>query len=63
MFVRRIWAYSTGPLLSPGSYQTEDHTLDDLGGLPQFITVRGGGYSFLPGIRALRFIARLKAQG
>jgi deferrochelatase/peroxidase EfeB len=25
--------------------------------LPQFVTVRGGGYFFLPGIRALRFIA------
>jgi deferrochelatase/peroxidase EfeB len=28
-----------------------------LSGLPQFITVRGGGYFFLPGIRALRFLA------
>jgi deferrochelatase/peroxidase EfeB len=28
-------------------------------GLPQFITVRGGAYFFLPGIRALRYIARL----
>jgi len=26
-------------------------------GLPQFITVRGGAYFFLPGLRALRFIA------
>ena len=26
-------------------------------GLPQFVTVRGGAYFFLPGIRALRFIA------
>ena len=25
--------------------------------LPQFITVRGGGYFFMPGIRALRYIA------
>ncbi len=25
-------------------------------GLPQFVTVRGGGYFFLPGIRALRFL-------
>jgi deferrochelatase/peroxidase EfeB len=30
---------------------------DDLRGLPQFVTVRGGAYFFLPGIRALRFIA------
>jgi len=26
-------------------------------GLPQFVTVRGGAYFFMPGIRALRFIA------
>jgi hypothetical protein len=26
-------------------------------GLPQFVTVRGGGYFFMPGIRALRFLA------
>lgn len=26
-------------------------------GLPQFVTVRGGAYFFLPGVRALRFIA------
>ena len=28
-----------------------------LEGLPQFVTVRGGAYFFMPGIRALRFIA------
>ncbi len=28
-------------------------------GLPQFVTVRGGAYFFLPGIRALRFIASI----
>lgn len=28
-----------------------------LGGLPAFVTVRGGAYFFMPGIRALRFIA------
>jgi Dyp-type peroxidase family len=27
-------------------------------GLPRFITVRGGGYFFLPGLRALRFLAQ-----
>ena len=26
-------------------------------GVPQFVTVRGGGYFFLPGLRALRYIA------
>ena len=29
-----------------------------LQGLPAFVTVRGGGYFFLPGVRALRFLAR-----
>jgi deferrochelatase/peroxidase EfeB len=28
-------------------------------GLPQFVTVRGGAYFFLPGIRALRYIAKI----
>jgi deferrochelatase/peroxidase EfeB len=27
-------------------------------GLPQFVTVRGGGYFFLPSLRALRYFAR-----
>ncbi|MDM0110969.1 hypothetical protein QTI66_02360 [Variovorax sp. J22R133] len=31
-----------------------------LAGLPQFITVVGGGYFFLPGIRALRFLSSSK---
>ena len=31
------------------------HRLD---ALPQFVTVRGGAYFFMPGIRALRYIAR-----
>jgi len=30
-------------------------------GLPAFVTVKGGAYFFLPGIRALRFLARLPA--
>ena len=29
-----------------------------LEGLPQFVTVRGGAYFFMPGIRALRYLAR-----
>jgi hypothetical protein len=28
-----------------------------LSGLPQFVTVLGGAYFFLPGIRALRYLA------
>ena len=29
-----------------------------IAGLPQFVTVRGGAYFFLPGLRALRYFAR-----
>ena len=29
-------------------------------GMPQFITVRGGAYFFMPGVRALRYFARRK---
>lgn len=32
-------------------------------GLPQFTTVRGGGYFFMPGLRALRYIATLPIKG
>jgi deferrochelatase/peroxidase EfeB len=30
-----------------------------ISGLPRFITVRGGAYFFLPGIRALRYFSRV----
>jgi hypothetical protein len=30
-------------------------------GLPAFTTVRGGAYFFLPGVRALRWLADLSA--
>ena len=33
------------------------------GGLPQFVTVCGGGYFFLPGLRALRFLATTGTKG
>jgi deferrochelatase/peroxidase EfeB len=35
----------------------EDGPARCLRDLPQFVTVRGGAYFFLPGIRALRFLA------
>jgi deferrochelatase/peroxidase EfeB len=31
-----------------------------LRGLPRFVTMKGGGYFFLPGIRAIRFLANYK---
>ena len=31
--------------------------------LPQFVTIRGGGYFFMPGLRALKYIATLPANG
>jgi deferrochelatase/peroxidase EfeB len=34
-----------------------------LTGIPQFITVRGGAYFFLPSLRALRYIARAAKTG
>jgi Dyp-type peroxidase family len=37
-----------------------DHRLD---GLPQFVTVQGGSYFFLPGIRALRYLATTHSKG
>lgn len=30
-----------------------------ISGLPTFVTVRGGGYLFLPGLRALHYLASL----
>ena len=37
--------------------QTADGVGEHIAHLPSFVTVRGGGYFFLPGLRALRFIA------
>ncbi len=34
-----------------------------LSGLPQFVTVQGGAYFFLPGIRALRYLATTHSKG
>lgn len=36
----------------------EDGSAQRWRALPQFVTVRGGGYFFLPGLRALRYITR-----
>jgi Dyp-type peroxidase family len=53
-------------------FGTQDRTYDmttpppigrKITGLPSFTTVRGGAYFFLPGIRALRYLAALSDQG
>lgn len=48
----------------PGCPVTSDFTVPKEGGLgrrfsglPQFVTVRGGAYFFLPSLRALRYFA------
>ena len=51
-------------LPDPGNCPTDGFSMPQadgpdrrLTGLPQFVTVLGGGYFFLPGIRALRYLA------
>jgi deferrochelatase/peroxidase EfeB len=39
------------------SIQRADGAAERIAGLPQFVTVLGGAYFFLPGIRALRYLA------
>jgi hypothetical protein len=39
------------------SIQRADGPAERIVGLPQFVTVLGGAYFFLPGIRALRYLA------
>lgn len=55
---------------SPGGHPTDGFSLPQasgpnrrIAGLPQFVTMRGGAYFFLPGIRALRFLARQGEKG
>jgi Dyp-type peroxidase family len=45
-----------GTLTVPGRPVRSRHA-----GLPRFVTVRGGGYFFLPGLRALRYLSELGA--
>ena len=45
------------------SIQREDKMARRLTGVPQFITVRGGAYFFMPSLRALRYIARAGNNG
>ncbi len=52
----------------PGCPKTDAFTLQRANGaprrlvdLPRFVTVRGGAYFFLPGLRALRYLAEVGA--
>lgn len=47
------------PVTSAFSRPREDGVRDLVRGLPQFVTVRGGAYFFLPSLRAIRALARL----
>ncbi len=48
------------PITNTFSLTKENAAKHEIAALPQFITVRGGAYFFLPGIRALRFLAGAK---
>jgi deferrochelatase/peroxidase EfeB len=54
----------------PGDLPTDGFSIPQTDGpdrrlnnLPQFVTVQGGAYFFLPGIRALRYLATARSQG
>jgi deferrochelatase/peroxidase EfeB len=48
------------PVTGNFSIQREGKMARRLSGVPQFITVRGGAYFFMPGLRALRYMAQLR---
>jgi len=49
------------PVTDQFTIQTDGGLRRRLSGLPQFVTVRGGGYFFLPGLRALRYFTECGA--
>ncbi len=77
-FVTHTWALNphfaglyddADPLLSGHQAQGTHFTVQAtplrrrVGDVPAFVTVRGGAYFFLPGIRALRYLSRLGEHG
>jgi deferrochelatase/peroxidase EfeB len=56
-------AVGDDPVTGSFSIPREGMMARRLRGVPQFITVRGGAYFFMPGLRALRYIARLGNRG
>ena len=59
---------SPDPLLSPAPPGGRTFTIparpvrERYSGIPRFVSVRGGAYFFLPGIRALRYLASLRGD-
>jgi Dyp-type peroxidase family len=53
------------PIVGPGGKFTEQATpvRRRIHDVPRFVTVRGGAYFFLPGLRALRYLAALQGRG
>jgi Dyp-type peroxidase family len=72
-FVQQTWVRSPkfaglyddpDPILAGGSFSIPGETVRRrLTAIPRFVTVRGGAYFFLPGIRALRYLAALGGSG
>ena len=73
-FVQHTWANNpkfgglydeVDPIMGPRGESGATFSMPDtpvrkrITGIPSFVTVRGGGYFFLPGIRALRYLASL----
>lgn len=50
------------PVTSDFNRQNAGHLRHRVSGLPQFVTVRGGAYFFLPSLRALRYIADVASE-
>jgi deferrochelatase/peroxidase EfeB len=48
------------PATADFTMQQDGMTRRRVSGLPQFVTVRGGAYFFLPSVRALRYFAGAK---
>jgi len=72
-FVQQTWVRSPkfaglydepDPILAGGSFSIPTETVRRrLASVPRFVTVRGGAYCFLPGIRAVRYLASLGGVG
>ena len=50
-----------GPVTNTSNLPQENGLRRRVSGLPQFVSMRGGAYFFMPGIRALRYLASFGA--